>query len=100
VFPNIQYFSYFAKKKSFAQKITFLNTIVSPLNNCLLKSRKLEILKCESLKSCVSKKTKSVFCSDYRETLPMRESFMPKIVFSRRHHCWNIMYFQMFSFPY
>jgi len=54
--PNSQYFSYFAKKKSFAQKLTFLNTIVSPLNNCLLKSRKLEILKCESLKSCVSKK--------------------------------------------
>ena len=44
------------KKKSFAQKLTFFNAIVSLLNNCLLKSRKLEILKCESLKSCVSKK--------------------------------------------
>ena len=59
--PNSQYFSYFAKKKSFAQKLTFLNTIVSPLNTCLLKSRKLEILKCESLKSCVSKKRNPSF---------------------------------------
>ena len=81
------------KKKSLLHKNLqfWIPLFVSPLNNCLLKSRKLEILKCESLKSCVSKKTNSVFCSDYCGTLPMRKSFMPKIVYSCRHHCWNIM---------
>ena len=56
--PNIQYFSYFAKKV-FCTKTYIFEYHCFSLNNCLLESRKLEILKCESLKSCVSKKKRN-----------------------------------------